>query len=78
MFPIRMTSAVLFLAACVALSLGAWMTLVPRTMSPSTFVWVAAVGLIATAAALRTASSAQPTRSIAHVLYDAENSDVKR
>ena len=77
MFPIKITSVVLFFAAALALCMGAWMTLVPQTMTPSTFAWVTAVGLIATAAALRTASSAQPTRSIAHVLYDAENSDRK-
>lgn len=79
MFPMKITSVVLFFAAALTLCMGgAWMALVPQTMTPGTFAWLAAVGLVATAAALRTASGAQPTRSIAHVLYDVENSDRKR
>jgi hypothetical protein len=53
---------------CVAL----WMLAVPTTMAPVTFVAVTFVMIGGTVVALNTWANGRPTRTIAHVLNDAE------
>jgi hypothetical protein len=45
----------------------------PGWMSGSTFGWIGAVVIAVLAVSLLTIRAAQPTRSVAHVLYDAEH-----
>jgi hypothetical protein len=51
---------------------GAWGALVPAAMSRQTLAWVVAGGLAASATMIGALRGGRATRSIAHVLYEAE------
>lgn len=60
------------LAAWVVAAFVAWMTLVPAVLSGSTLVLINAAAVIVAVVVLATAMNAQPTRSVHHLLNDAE------
>lgn len=57
----------------VALVLWAGLVPVPGWMSGPTFGWMSAVVIALVAVSLLALRAGQPTRSVAHVLYDAEH-----
>jgi hypothetical protein len=71
-FPIKVTSVALFCVAYLVAEFTVWVTLVPHTVSPATFMWSSVLGLLLTATAVWATAGAQATRSIAHVLHDVE------
>ncbi|HEX5474439.1 MAG TPA: hypothetical protein VFX12_07245 [Vicinamibacterales bacterium] len=68
--------------AIVAFSLfvaaGIWLGLVPHVLSTVAFAWTAATVLFLGGFSVVVIGRAQPTRSIAHVLYDVENPSARR
>ncbi len=57
---------------------GAWTMLVPTVISGATLAWanaIVAVVIVVTRAMMKGAS---PTRSVAHILYDAEHASERR
>jgi hypothetical protein len=59
----------LFIAAGIAI----WLAFVPDRLTAQTFSWVSALACLTVLAAGVTMVRARSTRSIAHVLYDAEH-----
>jgi hypothetical protein len=59
-------------ALWVAAATAVWVGLVPHAVSPNAFVWGNAVLFVTTTAGILFLRSLAPTRSIAHILYDAE------
>lgn len=62
-----------YLGILAALAFVAWAGLVPGRMSGSTFVWISAVVIALLAVSLMAMRAGGPTRSVAHVLHDAEH-----
>ena len=62
----------LSVAGCAVVVVIAWLMLVPRLMSSSTFASAAAVVLALFTVILMTLRSGQGTESVAHVLHDTE------
>ena len=62
----------LYLGACAAVLVIAWLALVPRFTTGSTFLWMATVALALYAVTLMSLRSGQSTESVAHILHDAE------
>lgn len=62
----------LYLWISVAVVFVAWAGFVPGWMSGPTLGWVTAVVVALFAVSLLAMRAGQPTRSVAHVLYDAE------
>jgi hypothetical protein len=62
----------LSVAGCAVVVVIAWLMLVPRLMTSSTFASAAAVALAMFTVILMTFKSGQSTESVAHVLHDAE------
>ena len=60
-------------ATYAAIVVTAWLSLVPGVFSRQTFAWIGLLAVTSTIAAAWAIASARPTRSIAHVLYEAEN-----
>lgn len=60
-------------AVYVGIVVAAWLVLVPTFASPQTFAWASAASLVTLVSAVATIANAHATRSIAHVLYDAEH-----
>jgi len=69
-FDYKSTAAAFALVIPICLAL--WMLAVPTTMAPVTFVAVTVVLIGGTVVALNTWANGRPTRTIAHVLNDAE------
>jgi hypothetical protein len=63
----------LVVVVVLAATVAAWVTWVPSAVSATTFGWLMAAGAVVTGVTLAIMSRAQPTRSIAHVLYDVEH-----
>jgi hypothetical protein len=57
------------------LGLVGWAGLGPRWLSGQTFGWLSALGIVLVGIVLLTIRAGQPTRTVAHVLYDAEHPD---
>jgi hypothetical protein len=56
-----------------------WLTLVPSSISVTTFAWLNAALAVAFVAVAGATRSARPTSSVAQVLYDVEHpSDIRR
>lgn len=55
-----------------------WLAAVPSWVSLSTFFWLNAAALAIASSFVTAVRSAGPTRSIAHVLYDAEQTTSPR
>ena len=68
----------LSVAAFAVLVVMAWLGLVPRVMTSSTFAWVAAVALGLYSVTLMSLKSGQSTESVAQILHDAETKGVTR
>lgn len=71
MLTLRRSSLVSILLIGVLLS--AWAVWGSASSSRSTFVWLAAVAVGLVVAVIMAIRDGRPTRSIAHVLYDAEH-----
>ncbi len=70
------TTWILSIWAAVIVAL--WAAAVPDWLSLSTLVWVNGSALALTWVLVSTLGSGSPTRSIAHVLYDAEQPATRR
>jgi hypothetical protein len=62
----------LSVAAFAVLVVIAWLGLVPRLLTSSTFAWAAAVALALYTVTLMSLKSGQSTESVAQILHDAE------
>jgi hypothetical protein len=61
----------------IATAAAVWTGLVPHAMSSTSFLWANAVLLVAVVGGVAFLKSLAPTRSIAHILHDAEHESEK-
>jgi len=62
----------------IAAAFAVWVAFIPLAISAATFIWLSAATAVLFAVAVATARSARPTRLVAHVLYDVEDSSEPR
>jgi hypothetical protein len=60
-------------AGWIGIALAVWLTLVPASISVTTFAWLNAALAVVFLVVVGSTLSARPTTSIAQVLYDVEH-----